>query len=381
MNRLLLKHVQPIGFSARLQAGMDVRIDGDGTVGAIGWNLEPAEEDRVADLSGLYLSPGWIDMHAHVYDGVSNAAVNPDEIGPCTGVTGIVDAGSAGCANFSGFRDYVIMPRSFPVYSFLNLGATGLLYANDVSELDSLDKINLDRLVSCVNDNRAYIKGIKIRASGVIMRGLGVELVKLAKRTAVELDLPLMVHVGEPLPMLEDILELLERGDIVTHCYHGKKWGIFRKGELIPELMRACERGVLLDVGHGSASFHFEVAEKAIALGCKPYSLGTDLHIGNVNGPVWDLPTTMSKLLALGLSLEEVIRGVTAHPAAIVGMERFQQELIGTRARFTAFALDSAAAQVEDSYGQARRIHRVIRPVYTVMGAEAADAGLRHPLQ
>ncbi|MCD9025143.1 amidohydrolase/deacetylase family metallohydrolase [Cohnella silvisoli] len=380
MESLLLKNVQPVGFSSGLQKGMDMRINKDGIVEEVGFGLRAAEADRQLDLAKFHLSPGWIDMHAHVYHQASSISVDPDRIGPCSGVTAIVDTGSAGFANFDGFRDYVISPRNYPILSFLNIGATGLIYANEVSELDSLEKINLDRLVSCVDENRQFIKGLKIRASGVILRGLGIEMVKLAKRTAAELDLPLMVHVGEPLPMLEDILALMEPGDIITHCYHGKRWGIFKRGELISEFIRAFDRGVRFDVGHGSASFNYEVAERAIALGYKPFSIGSDLHVGNIDGPVWDLPTTMSKLLSLGLSVEEVICCVTTNPASVVDLERFQNELVGTRARFTIFSLDPAVARVMDSGGNERMIDCIFRPAYTIIGNEVIHAKLRIPL-
>jgi len=380
MESLLLTNVQPVGFSSGLQKGMDMRINKDGIVEEIGFGLRAAESDRQMDLAQWHISPGWIDMHAHVYHQASSISVDPDTIGPRTGVTAIVDTGSAGFANFDGFRDHVIASRGYPILSFLNIGATGLIYANEVSELDSLEKINLDRLVSCVDANRRFIKGLKIRASGVILRGLGIEIVKLAKRTATELELPLMVHVGEPLPMLEDILTLMEPGDIITHCYHGKKWGIFKKDELIPEFIQAHGRGVRFDVGHGAASFNYEVAEGAIAWGYKPFSIGSDLHAGNIDGPVWDLPTTMSKLLSVGLSVEEVIRCVTANPASVLDLERFQNELVGTRARFTIFSLDPAAARVMDSGGNERTIDCIFRPVYTIIGNEVMAAKLRIPL-
>ncbi|MBO9605617.1 MAG: amidohydrolase/deacetylase family metallohydrolase [Paenibacillaceae bacterium] len=375
MPALLLKQATLFGFgfggasAAEPASVVDILIDEHGFVAAVGPTLVPPADAEVIDLRGCHLSPGWIDMHAHVYDGVSNIGLNPDDIGPATGVTGIVDAGSAGAANYAGLRDYVIAPRPYPIVAFLNVGLIGLTYASQVSELDSMDKLNVDRLLACIDANRDTIKGIKLRASGVILRGWGIDIVKLARRAADEADLPLMIHVGEPLPLLEDILDVLAEGDIVTHIYHGKRFGLFNRRGLIPQAERARERGVLFDVGHGAASFSFAVAERAIALGFTPHTIGTDLHARNIGGPVWDMPATMSKLLAAGLPLADVIRASSTVPAGLLGLETYANGLIGAPARFTAFDLTREPVEVVDSEGAARTLNTFIRPRAAIVGA------------
>jgi dihydroorotase len=183
-----------------------------------------------------------------------------------------------------------------------------------------------------------------------------------------------MVHVGEPLPLLEDILPLMRAGDIVTHCYHGKRWGILKKYDLIPEVKDAIQRGVRFDVGHGAASFNFAVTERAMALGFKPFSISTDLHQQNVNGPVWDLPTTMSKMFAFGLSLEEIIRCVTYNPATVLGVSAFKESLIGEEARFTVFSVLDKSVNVTDSNGNEKVIEKIIAPDYTILGHRVVTA-------
>ncbi|GGD72201.1 amidohydrolase/deacetylase family metallohydrolase [Paenibacillus nasutitermitis] len=375
MNGLLIRNAVLCGFHHRHDTGLtDILINEHGIVAQARQNLPLHTDLKIIDLNGALLSPGWIDMHTHVYYGVSNIGLHPDEIGPRTGVTALVDAGSAGEANFTGFREYIVAPRSYPIFSFINLGSIGLTYASEVSELDSLEKLNIDRLMACIASNPGTIKGIKLRASGVILRGLGIEIVKLAKRAAEEAQLPLMIHVGEPLPLLEDILPVLGKGDIVTHCYHGKRWGLFNHQGMIPQAEQAWDRGVLFDVGHGAASFSFDVAERAIALGRKPFSISTDLHARNVNGPVWDLATTMSKMLAVGLSLEEVIDCVSSHPAELLGLDTYRDGMIGRQARFTAFTLESEPVTMKDSQGVSRELNPVFRPCYAVIGSEAVPA-------
>jgi len=345
---ILLKNADFIGID-RIQKGIDLGIDNKGMIIKTGPGLDKKDYEQELDLSGHFISPGWIDLHTHIYYGVSNLGVDPDIIGPQAGVSILVDAGSSGEVNFQGFRDYIIKSKDYPIYAFINVGSTGLMLSNLISELDTLDKLNIEQLILRINENREYIKGIKLRASGVILKGWGYEVVKIAKKVAEEVNLPLMVHVGEPLPLLEDILPILRKGDIVTHCYHGKKWGMFEKGRVIPEVWDALERGVRFDVGHGCASFNFEVAKKAISEGIKPFSISTDLHKDSITGPAWSLSLTMSKMLAIGLSLEEVIQCVTRNPASVLDEETYEDGLVGKKARFTIFSLINENIEAVDT--------------------------------
>ncbi|MCP4398037.1 MAG: amidohydrolase/deacetylase family metallohydrolase [bacterium] len=380
MPNVLLKNVHFIGLkNHEIQNGMDLAIDRNGLIEKIDFNIPDPPYDRIIDLSQYVLSPGWIDLHTHIYYGVSNLGVQPDIIGPATGVSVLVDAGSAGEITFAGFREYIIKQHDFPIYAFMNVGSIGLVWANQISELDTLEKMDLDRLMECIEQNRAYIIGVKLRASGVILRGWGHEIVKIGRRVAEEAELPLMVHVGEPLPLLEDILPLMRPGDIITHCYHGKRWGILKKYDLIPEVKEAVQRGVRFDVGHGAASFNLATTERALELGFTPFSISTDIHQHNVNGPVWDLPTTMSKMLSLGLSLEEVIRCVTSNPAQILGVSTFADTLIGEKARFTIFSLLDRPVNVMDSNGNERVIKKIIEPAYTILANRVIEARSRSP--
>lgn len=371
----LLKNINAIGFKL-LNSEINIFIDESGIIrNKVVSNTKYIKE---LDLAEYYLSPGWIDFHTHIFDGISNIGLNPDEIGPKTGVSVLVDAGSAGEVTYQGFKKYIIEPRNYPIYALLNLSSIGLIKANQISELDSMDKLDIDALVKCVEENRDYIKGIKLRASGVILRGWGFEIVKLAKKVSRETKLPLIVHVGEPPPLLEDILPLLAKGDIVTHYYHGKRWGIFDDNQIIKEVKDAVERGVLFDVGHGAASFNFIVAKKAIAKGFKPFIISTDLHGQNLNGPVWDLATTMSKMLAAGLSLQEVIEGVTINPAEVLDIESYQKGLIGKKARFTVFKIENKRVKLYDSNNNLIEVDKVISPKFVINGTEIIKASSRY---
>lgn len=371
----LIKNFKLIGFDNKYKDIKKFYLDEQGYIRA---NIEaPKAEVEVLDLKGDYLSPGWIDLHTHIYYGVSNLGLNPDLIGPKTGVTVLNDTGSAGEANFLGFKKYIIEPRDYPIYSFINLGSTGLIKSNQISELNSLNMIDLDNLYQRIEENREFIKGVKLRASGVILQGMNSDIVKLAKEAAREVSLPLMVHVGEPLPLLEDILPYLDPGDIVTHIYHGKRWGIYRNGEFLDEYKEAVDKGIKFDVGHGVASFNYDVAKKAFAAGYFPDTISTDLHIENIDGPVWDLSLTISKLKELGMELEQVIEAVTVNPADILGVETYQKEFFGKKARFTVFREEECEVEVFDSNQNKLILNSYLKPLKTIIESRIYKADTR----
>lgn len=373
---LVLQNAMLIAHGAQ-GARVDLAIDGQGIITNVSQSIHVSPDDHVLDLAGSYISPGWIDLHTHIYYGVSNLGVRPEEIGLKTGLTVLNDAGTAGESTFLGLREFIINRSEIPIYAFLNLSSTGLIGANKISELDSLDKIDIDATVACVEKNRDVIRGIKVRASGVIFRTFGLDLLKVGRAVAREVGLPLMVHVGEPLPMLADILPILDSGDILTHCYHGKRWGILHSGDVIPEAREAWERGVYFDIGHGEASLSFAVADKAIAQGLKPFSISTDLHARNLDGPVFDLATTMSKMLGLGMSLPDVVEGVTTAPARLLGVEDFAKGYVGKKARFTVFKVAPCALIVSDSIGEHRTLDRMIVPSHVILGPRVVNVRSR----
>ncbi len=212
-------------------------------------------------------------------------------------------------------------PARERIKAFLNIGSIGLVACNRVSELIDMRSIDLDRTIAVVEANRDVIIGIKVRASGVILGAWGMTPVRIAKKVARVLKLPLMVHVGEPPPLYDEILEVLDPGDVVTHCFNGKAGGsIIEDAHLFALAERCASEGIRLDVGHGGASFSFKVAEVAIARGLLPFSISTDLHNRSLDSPVWDMGTTMSKLLAVGMPFEKVIEASTLAPMSVIGM-------------------------------------------------------------
>ena len=209
-------------------------------------------------------------------------------------------------------------------------------------EVSDIALMDVGKTIKTANDNRPFVCGIKVRAEKPTVGALGIQPVKLAVAAARATGLPLMVHIGAPPPNIEDILDLLIAGDVVTHCYHGKTCTPWQSdGRPIPALQNALDRGVLMDVGHGVTSFDFEIAKKAIAAGFPPFCISTDAHSMSVRGPAFDLPTTMTKMLASGMNLIDVISGVTLAPAKVLQLQNWC-DLSGKVKQATLFKLSAA---------------------------------------
>lgn len=365
-----LTNFVPIGFGGeRPQA---IHVGDDGLVAAAAANAE------TVDCGGAYLSPGWADLHVHVWHGGTDISVRAAQAGRATGVTAMADAGSAGEANFHGLREYVIEPQAETIRAFVNIGSIGLVACNRVSELIDMRSIDIDRTLEVIEANRDVICGIKVRASGVIVGTWGITPAKIAKRVAEVAGLPLMVHIGEPPPLIDEIFDILTPGDIVTHCFNGKKAGSIQD---TPGLFAAAKdlarRGIRMDIGHGAASFNFETARKAIGDGLTPFSISTDLHLNNIDGPVHDMATTLSKMLAVGLPLEECIEAVAARPRGFLGLAGSGGPTPGMRADFTAFDLVDKRLDAVDSQGNHLAADRIFEPRLTVLGASVERAARR----
>ena len=367
---LTLTNFRPVGFD---DAPLTITVGDDGLVS--GADIAGAE---VVDCKGAYLSPGWCDLHVHVWHGGTDISVRASQAGRATGVTAMADAGSAGEAAFHGLREYVIEAQQETIRAFLNIGSIGLVACNRVPELIDLRSIDVDRTLEVAEANRDVICGMKVRASGVISGAWGITPAKIAKRVAEILGMPLMVHIGEPPPLIDEVFDILTPGDIVTHCFNGKKAGSIRDTKaLFDQAKRLSDAGVRMDIGHGQASFSFDTAREAIADGLRPWSISTDLHMRNIEGPVHDLATTMSKLLAVGLPFDEIVTAVTERPRSVLGLGARDGTKPGRKADFTVFELDDADAEAVDSLGGRLRLKHFFEPRMTVIGASAMPAERR----
>ena len=333
---------------------------------------------EVLDASDHLVTPGLIDIHVHVYPGVSHYGIDPDPTCLAHGATTVNDAGSSGADTFEGLRRYVIEVVETGVTAFLNISSLGMISPLD-NELEDLKHASPERAIGVCERNRDVIQGIKVRLTRSIVGDNGLEPLRLAARAAEALGMPLMVHVGDTPSPLGEILAVMRPGDLLTHCFHGRRHGILDdKGDVLPEVREAVRRGVVFDVGHGVGSFSFEVARRALAAGLTPGTISSDLHYYNVNGPVFDLATTMSKFLLLGLTLDDVLAKTTRVPARVLGLsDRLGALQPGFLADIAIFRLSEGDFEFEDSTRQRAHGTQMLEPVAVIRRGRVYRSQLR----
>jgi dihydroorotase len=260
------------------RSGEEERVDvgvRDGVVDAVG-DVKDEKADRIVRAEGDYACPPLVDLHTHVYHLGTSLGVSPDEVAKTSGTGVFVDAGSAGAGNFAGFREHVIRRSESKVFSFLNIGFGGIPFFGvqrnqQVGEIPDMRVADEEACVECIEKNREHVVGIKVRVSEKANGALGIEPVKVAKHCAKELRVPVMVHFGGPPPLVEEVVRLLGKGDILTHSFRPEPNSIVGEdGRVMKELREAKGRGVVIDIGHGNASFSFGVAKAALAEGFRP---------------------------------------------------------------------------------------------------------------
>jgi dihydroorotase len=338
--------------------------------------LDPAASRQRIDATGLVVTPGWTDVHTHLYPGVSHYGIEPDAYCLGRGVTTAIDAGSSGAQTFPGLRRYVIERSRTRIAAFLNIAVQGMI-TNLVGELEDIRWASPAQAIACAGEHPDLIVGIKVRLGHQMVGNDPAAALRAAMEAAGALGLPLMVHVIDMRPGLSWLLPQLRRGDIVTHCFHGNEGGILdQSGRLIPGVAEARARGVLFDVGHGAGSFSYRVARSALAQGFPPDTISSDLHAHNVGGPAYDQATTLSKLLHVGMDLADVITATTSTPAAGIGRGREVGGLApGMNGDLTVFELRSGHWALPDATGVTEVVERLIAPRIAVLAGNVHYAG------
>ena len=323
----LIKGGHLLDPAARRNGRFDVALAG-GRVAAVDAEIPADAAYRVIDAAGRYVTPGLIDFHSHVFHQFTYWGVDPDTIGPRSGVTTWVDAGSAGAITLPGFRRYIAAPATSRVRAFMNISYIGLV--GPEFELRSMEYCDVDLFERIYRLHADMIVGVKVRSSSPTVGDNGVEPLRQARRAAERCGLPVMVHIADAPPAIEDVLELMEPGDIITHCFSGATMKLVDDdGNVLDAAKRAVDAGVILDVGHGAGGMTFASAEAMIAAGLGPDVISTDLHqmsrhgaavmtsdaassafirIRDDDSPKFDLSVALSKFMATGLSLEQVSR-------------------------------------------------------------------------
>jgi len=364
---IIIKGGTVVDPSQCLHEAKDVGIV-DGRIAALEKDLPADEAETVVDASGKIVTPGLVDLHVHVYWGVAHLGIEPDPNCVAKGATTVFDAGSSGAQTFPGFKKYIIDVSATRIKAFLHVSMQGQL-SNVVGELLDLQWADVNRAIKMCEDNKDDIVGVKIRLSSNLVGEHGLECLKRARAVADATNLPLMEHPGPSMTTTE-MLNEMKTGDIMTHCYHRGPAGILDEdGKIRSEFRKAVQRGVLMDVGHGAGSFAFEVAKAGLAQDFPPSTISSDLHFYNLYGPVYDLATTASKFLLLGMPFDEVIAEVTTAPAQTMGMENEIGTLkVGAYSDVAVFDLQEGDFEFTDVLKVTMIGHQKLVPVATVKG-------------
>lgn len=332
-----------------------------------------AKDQKVVHIDGKFLSAGWIDDHVHCFEKMDLYYDFPDQVGVEKGVTTVIDAGTTGAENVKNFYQLAKKAKT-NVFAMVNISKTGIV---EQDELADLSKIKEDLVTKIIQELPEFIVGIKARMSKTVIGDNGITPLVLAKKIQKNnQDIPLMVHIGSAPPELDETLSLMEKGDVLTHCFNGKSNGILNidTNEIKEFAQYAYKKGIVFDIGHGTDSFNFNVAEVALKEGMKAGSISTDIYIRNrKNGPVYDMTTTLEKLHVVGYSWKEIIEKITSVPADNFNLSTKGKLQEGYDADITVFDFIPEEKVLTDSNGFTRNTDEQIKPVKTIIGGKIYD--------
>ena len=375
---LLIKGGTLIDPAQNIHANKDVAFS-NGVVAAVDDNLSNADALEVLDASGCLVTPGMIDLHVHVFYGVSHFGIEPDPTCLAKGATTVVDAGSAGADIFPGFRKYVIDVSETRILAQINISSQGML-TQEIGEFEIPEYADVDKACAMIEKHRDIILGVKVRLTkhSIVSERSGMIPLHHAREAADAAGLPIMVHPQDAwCDSIDDILAVMGERDIVTHCFHGSRCGILDDDRKVRKSVHeAMERGVIFDVGHGAGSFSWDTVETAMNQGVAPQTISSDLHIYNVNGPVYDLANVVTKFLHLGMTLDDAIAKVTSVPAEVILMsDKIGTLTPGAWGDAIISELREGEFQLMDSRGEARTSRQNFVPVTVVKGGRVYRQG------
>ncbi len=366
---LVIRGGEVLDPSQKLRAKRDVGIR-NAVIAALEPEIADSRAKQLLDARGKLVLPGLVDMHAHVYPQGSALGLPADELVPYTATTTYVSAGDAGANNFSALKHYIVAQARSRIYAFVHISSIGLA-GFPVGEMLNIDYADVDLAAKTLAENHEIVIGVKVRESLDVVGTNGIEPLKRAvlacERSGVK-GARVMCHIGNAPGDLSALLDTLRPGDILTHSYSSVGNNTVQNGKLIAAALAAKKRGVLIDVGHGGASFDYTVAEPAIQQGLVPDTIGSDIHAvsGNTPGMPY-LPWVMSKFLNMGFSLEQVVTMATSAPAKVIGrLDKLGTLAIGAPADVSILELVEGPVDFVDTRKNSRKGSRHLKPVATV---------------
>jgi dihydroorotase len=367
---LLIKGGEVIDAAAGYTGRLDVAINRD-RIAAVAPAIPADSAHRVIDAGGQLVTPGLIDMHTHVYRGATYWGVNADVVGARSGVTTWLDVGSAGAFTLPGFREFIVRPARVRIFALLNISTIGLVARNH--ELANLEYCDVELFRHVANLNRDLVLGVKVRMGTPTVGANGLVPLERARQAADECGLPLMVHIAIAPPSVEEVLRLMRPGDILTHCFTGQTMRLLDDAGAVREAARqARDAGIIMDIGHGAGSFSFASAETLMASGYRPDTISSDVHQESIHGPMFDMPTVLSKFLCLGMGLPDVLAAATTRPAEVLGMAGQIGTLApGALADIALFRVQQGRFTFYDIHGQPREGDRLLHNTLTLVGGQS----------
>jgi dihydroorotase len=365
--RTLYRNAHLVDPSQGIDGAGELLVE-NGKVSEIGSHIKADRGVETVDLKGHLLTPGWIDMHSHVFDTVGDFCLPADVVGVQSGITTVADAGTSGLLTFSAFRETVVKSSKTRVYALLDPSllyiATSDFIAHRLGFATNPKNQDIERAAAVIEENRDLVVGFKVRPT--LKSGASSSpVMDTALPLAEKYDLPIMVHLGrfpadEVLPT-EVLLNLLRPGDIITHAYQPRHGMYDVEGNLLPAAKRAIDRGILLDVGHSGNDFSFKTARSGLAQGILPDTISTDLNCFNID-IIGSLALTMTKFMELGLSLAQVIERVTVNPAKALRKTNVIGSLKpGMPADFTLAELVNEPADLQDGNGGILPVSQILK--------------------
>src|SRR2546428_9494548 len=358
--------------SQRLRGKRDVGIK-TGQIAVL--SSPPIAADRSAqhyDAGGRLTTPGLVDLHTHYGPLIGAIGLPADELVPITATTTGVSAGDAGANNFGALKHWVIGQARTRLYAFVHISSIGLSGGLAPGEMLNIDYANVEACAKAVAENADLVLGVKVRITDSVVGQNGLEPLRRALKAAemAGKGFRVMCHIGAAPGSLSDLLDLLRPGDILTHSYSGAGNNTVQNGRLLPAALRAKQRGVVIDVVYGGGTFDYTLAEPAMAQGCMPDTISSDIHAVSINTPGYPtLPWVMSKFLNMGLSLEDVVAKATVEPGKIIGRVPGLGTLqVGAPADVAIFDLVDGPVEFVDTRNNKRSGAKKLVPALTVRG-------------
>ena len=388
----------------------------DGKIAAVESHIAPETARQTIDVTGKLVTPGLIDTHAHIFEHVTGRfGLNPDSCGVRAGVSTLVDQGGPSLMTLPAFRHYISEASNSRVLCFLSAYLVGGLEGHHYPQLYGPEDVDVKRTIEIGLANRDLVKGIKAHAEVGGKSRWGMEVIKQARDIARGIDVPLYIHLGQLWPeqgkgiddpdtVIEELVPLMKEGDILAHPFTRHPGGFIssKTGELHPIIRQALDRGLKVDVGHGS-HFSFEMAHKVIAAGIFPNTLGADMHGYNTNAGQLDvdakdreanpfygktrfcLTHAMTELMALGMALKDVVATVTSNPASMLGIAQEVGSLTpGKEADIAVLEIINGRFTLADNTGETLIAREAFAPAFSLKAGvryEVDSPVLVHPME